>query len=67
MTVATNISQYEIERNKPMPNFIHRVIQTKLSTLLNNNYGDKYLFPSELSLVTTPSSTPDICIYPKKY
>ncbi|MEM6318034.1 MAG: Uma2 family endonuclease [Bacteroidota bacterium] len=66
MAVMTNLSQYEIERNKPMPNFIHAVIQTKLSTLLNNDYGKKYLFPGELSLATQPSSTLDICIYPKK-
>ncbi len=66
MAVATNLSLYEIERNKPMPNFVHGVLQSKISRLLGNQYEDKFLFPNELSLATTPSSTPDICIYPKR-
>ena len=66
MTVATNLSQYEIERNKPMPNRIHGVIQLDLGFLLKLNYRDKYQFSSEVSLATTPGSTPDICIFPKK-
>ncbi len=59
-------NDYEAERNKPMPNKIHGAIQSKISYLLQNTYGDKFMFPNELSLDTTPASTPDICIYPKK-
>ena len=66
MTVATNLSQYEIERNKPMPNRIHGQIQGDLVFLLNLHYREKYNFSSEVSLATTPGSTPDICIFPKK-
>ena len=66
MTVATNISQYEIERNKPMPNRIHGVIQLDLGFLLKLNYQKKYQISSEVSLETTPSATPDLCIFPKK-
>ena len=66
MAVATNLSPYEIERNKPMPNFVHGVLQSKISRLLGNQYENKFLFPNELSLNTTPGSTPDICIYPKR-
>jgi len=66
MTVATNISQYEIERNKPMPNRIHGVLQADLIFLLKLNYQKKYQISSEVSLATTPSSTPDLTIFPKK-
>ena len=66
MTVASNLSQYEIERNKPMPNRIHGQIQGDLVFLLNLQYREKYNISSEVSLATKPSSTPDICIFPKK-
>lgn len=66
MTVATNTSQYEIERNKPMPNRIHGVIQLDLGFLLKLNYQKKYQISSEVSLATIPSSTPDLDIFPKK-
>lgn len=59
-------NDYATERNKPMPNIIHGAIQTKISFLLQTNYSDKFIFPNELSLETTPGSTPDICIYPKR-
>lgn len=58
-------NDYETERNKPMPNKIHGAIQSKISHLLQNAYGSKFMFPNELSLDTEPASTPDICIYPK--
>ena len=66
MTTLTKEIPYEIERNKPMPNLAHGVIQTKISHLLMSFYEGDYLFPNEVSLATTPKSTPDICIYPKK-
>jgi Uma2 family endonuclease len=62
---AVALSAYEIERDKPMPNLIHGVLQSKINGLLLK-YQDKYMFPSELSLATIPSSYPDICIYPRK-
>lgn len=60
------LSDYEIERNKPMPNIVHGAIQARINYLLNSNYSSTFIFPNELSLDTTPGSTPDICIYPKK-
>ncbi len=60
------LSDYEIERGKPMPNRIHGTIQSKINRLLGNGYDGRYQFPNELSLATTPPTTPDICIYPKK-
>lgn len=63
---TTYKSDYEIERNKPMPNLIHGAIQAALISYLRAHYGSQYLFVSEVSLATTPSSTPDICIFPKR-
>ena len=59
-------TQYETERNKPLPNRIHGAIQTKISSYLDNKYEDKYQIVSEVSLATEPSSTPDIYIFPHK-
>lgn len=56
---------YTTERNKPMPNRIHGAIQHKLSVLLDK-YNDRFQFSSEVSLDTTPGSTPDLLIFPKK-
>lgn len=60
------MSQYELERNKPIPNRIHGVLQIDLGFLLKLNYRKKYQFSSEVTLATTPGSTPDISIFPKK-
>lgn len=60
------LSDYETERNKPMPNRIHGVIQTDISSLLKSKYSDKYQIPSEVTLDTLPPSTPDISIFNKK-
>lgn len=67
MTVASKtLSQYEIERNKPIPNRIHTVLQMSLGFLLQLKYGKKYQFASEVSLATNPGTTPDISIFPKR-
>ena len=60
------LSDYEIERNKPMPNIIHGTVQSKLNALFDRAYSEKFIFPNELGLNTMPPSTPDICLYPKK-
>lgn len=57
------LSEYEIERGKPMPNIIHGNIQIRLGSMLFIPYEDKFLFSSESSLATNPPTTPDICIY----
>ena len=59
-------SEYEIERNKPMPNRIHGVIQSCIGYLLRLQYGDRFQFGSEVSLATNPPTTPDLCIFNKK-
>jgi len=59
-------TDYEIERNKPMPNIIHGFLQNLLGVLLSQLYSNQFMFIQELSLDSTPPSTPDICIYPKR-
>ncbi|MEO1263880.1 MAG: Uma2 family endonuclease [Bacteroidota bacterium] len=67
LSEEAQVSEYEQERNKPMPNRIHGTIQTKISVLLSINFGEQYDFPNEVTLNTQPShSTPDIAIFPKK-
>jgi len=59
------LSNYEIERNKPMPSFNHGSIQTNLGFLLKLNYGKKYRTVSEVTIKLEDwISVPDLCIYP---
>ncbi|HMQ49036.1 MAG TPA: Uma2 family endonuclease [Saprospiraceae bacterium] len=59
-------SDYETERNKPMPNRIHGTIQTAITVALSIAYRSDFSFPNEVTLNKSPIATPDICIYPKK-
>ncbi len=59
-------ADYETERNKPKPNITHAAVQAVLITFLRLHYGSQYLFVSEVSLATSPSSTPDLCVFPKR-
>jgi Uma2 family endonuclease len=63
-TVAEKeLSDYEIERGKPMPNFLHSAIQINLGFELKLAYGEHYRVVSELTLDTQPKgSTPDLSI-----
>ena len=59
------LSPYELERGKPMPDTIHAAIQANLVFELKFRYRDAYRGLSELSLATIPDgTTPDIAIYP---
>jgi len=62
----TYTNNYEIERNKPMPNRLHGTIQSDLVFELQLGYKEKYDIVSEVSLASNPSSTPDVCIFEKK-
>lgn len=66
-TVVESLSDYEIERGKPMPSLLHAVVQSKLVRLLSNAYDETYLILPELTLVSTDNKplVPDIAIYPK--
>lgn len=66
-TEVVELSQYEIERNKPMPSKNHSIVQGNLITELNVRYRKTYSFFSELDIVMPekPNCVPDIAIYPK--
>lgn len=60
-----DISQYELERGKPMPRLIHGAIQANLVIQLAIQYPDQFRIASEVTLDTKPDgSTPDIVLYP---
>ncbi|MCU0444331.1 MAG: Uma2 family endonuclease [Microscillaceae bacterium] len=66
MQKTTIISDYEIERGKPLPSKLHSLTQLKLAVQLENNYAHQYSFFSELSLSLNGwDSVPDLAIYPK--
>jgi Uma2 family endonuclease len=66
MEKAIDISDYELERGKPMPSKLHSRLQTNILVYLVNNYQEKYDIFSELSLSLDGwDSVPDICIYEK--
>ena len=50
MQKVIKISQYELERGKPIPSKLHGYVQSKLISNLDKLYGDKYSLFSELSL-----------------
>lgn len=64
MVSTTVLSDYETERNKPMPSFNHGAIQANL-TMEFAQYRQKYRVVSELSLhLSDWPSVPDLCLYP---
>jgi Uma2 family endonuclease len=65
--VEREISQYEIERNKPMPSKNHAYIQKNLLVELDVRYRKQYTLLSEIDIImpTKPNCVPDIAIYPK--
>jgi Uma2 family endonuclease len=65
MEALLEVSTYELERGKPMPNAVHGSIQANLSFELKLRYRETYRIMSEVSLATTPDgTTPDVVVYP---
>ncbi len=65
--VLETVSDYELERNKPMPNFNHGFIQANLVFALREQYGKQYSVVSEVSIPTgTTTVTPDVLVFPKR-
>ncbi|TAE22887.1 MAG: Uma2 family endonuclease [Candidatus Kapaibacterium sp.] len=59
------ISEYELERGKPMPNRIHSFAQSNLIAALTSRYKKRKKIFSELTIeVGEARATPDIAIYP---
>jgi Uma2 family endonuclease len=66
MQKTLEVSQYELERGKPMPSKLHGYVQLKIGTLLDMAYGEVYTLFSELNLdLSQWESVPDLSIYPK--
>jgi Uma2 family endonuclease len=66
MQKFTQVSQYELERGKPMPSKFHGFIQTKIASRFDNDYGERFICFSELSLeLSSWESVPDLSIYAK--
>jgi Uma2 family endonuclease len=64
--VETELSDYEIERNKPMPSKNHSMIQSKIAFELTLRYRKEYDILPEISLDTPGKGTvPDLAIYSK--
>ena len=64
---ANTLSDYEIERDKPMPNKIHSVVQSRLARFLGNRYEKQYEFATELTFETPDRpTTPDISVLKKE-
>ncbi len=58
------LSEYEIERGKPIPSLAHSIVQSNLVRHLGNRYENQYRFLSELALeLEGCQSVPDIAIY----
>ncbi|MCU0443734.1 MAG: Uma2 family endonuclease [Microscillaceae bacterium] len=65
MEKVVEISQYELERGKPMPSKLHSIAQANLIVEMAK-YRNKYRFLSELSLsLDNWDAVPDLCIYDK--
>lgn len=66
MQKVIEVSQYELERGKPMPSKLHGRVQRILGAELLTAYGEKFNLFSELSTdLSEWESAPDISIYPK--
>lgn len=62
--VETTLSEYEIERDKPMPSKHHAIIQGNILFLLRLQFGEKFRVLPEISLeLPVRDRVPDLAIY----
>ena len=63
-TSVETLSDYELERGKPMPSTLHSLVQGNIVYLLKSSYKN-YLVLPELSLTSADGKplVPDIAIY----
>jgi Uma2 family endonuclease len=66
-SVKNELSEYEIERNKPMPSKNHAYIQKNLLVEIDVKYRKQFTCLSEIDITMPekPNCVPDIAIYPK--
>ena len=63
--LTETLSEYELERDKPMPSKHHSIIQGNLSFLLRSKYGHSFRVLPEISLdLPVRDRVPDLAIYP---
>lgn len=63
--VETTLSDYEVERDKPMPSKHHAIIQGNIHFLLRLIFGEKFRILPEISLdLPIRDRIPDLAIYP---
>ena len=60
------LSDYELERGKPMPSKNHAIVQSNLTFALMGGYRQKYRILPELTLEFGRRYVPDICVYPNQ-
>ncbi|GAB4021871.1 Uma2 family endonuclease [Spirosoma koreense] len=65
--IIEQVSDYELERGKPMPTLNHSIIQGNLTFALKLHYRDQYSILPEINITMPqrPDAVPDIAIYPK--
>ena len=65
-TLAPEISDYELERGKPMPSINHSIVQANAIFELKTRYREQFRFMSEINIdVAGRVMVPDIGIFPK--
>lgn len=65
MTAIQALSDYEIERNKPMPDKNHAFIQGNFLFFIRLKYGDRFRVLPEINLdLPIRERVPDVAIYP---
>ena len=65
--VIEQLSEYELERGKPMPTLNHAIVQGNLIFALKFHYRNQFTVASELnlSMPERPDTVPDVAIYHK--
>ena len=65
--IIEQVSEYELQRGKPIPTLNHAYVQTNLLVSLDYRYRKTHTVLSELNLTMPirPDTVPDIAIYPK--
>lgn len=64
-TLAVELSEYELERGKPMPSWNHGAIQLNIGFELKTRYRDRFRFMSEINIeIAGRVMVPDIGIFP---
>lgn len=64
---AEALSEYEIERGKPMPNRVHALVQKRLVFFLESHYGERFEVLPELTFeLPSENATPDVALCAKE-